>query len=150
MTAITPCAAMLEGETKGSVACAPEGAVVGLRGEHDLATRAAVSAAIGAKLVLGQGDLVIDLSGVTFMDASTVGVIVDARTALGRRNRDLVLRNPSSCARRLIELCGLTDVLERPREAVVVARSRDALGSWVAVPTVGGVPVGVRDGGRVP
>ena len=116
---------------------APAGVVVRLRGEHDLATRAAVSAAVGARVALGRGDLVIDLSGVTFMDASTVGVIVEARNALRHRDRDVVLRDPSSCARRLIELFGHTDVVERPCDPAPAHRL-DALSSWVAVPTDGG------------
>lgn len=94
----------------------PAGVLVRLRGEHDLATRAAVSATIGVRVALGRDDLVVDLSGVTFMDASTVGVIVEARAALRRRGRDVMLRDASSCARRLMELCGLTALLERPRE----------------------------------
>ena len=132
--------ATYEVERPASTDRGPAGVVVFLRGEHDRATRAAVSTAIGARVTLGRGDLVIDLSGVTFMDASTVGVIVDARTALRHRGRDLVLRQPSSCARRLIELCGLADLLERPRDPRAPAQG-DALSSWVAVPT---------DGGKVP
>jgi anti-sigma B factor antagonist len=153
MTAVTSYAAIHKGEPKGSVECAQGGALVWLRSEHDRATRATLSEAIGASVTLGRGDLVIDLSGVTFMDASTVGVIVDARTGLRYRDRDLVLRDPSSCARRLIELCGLTDLLERPRKAVAAARSSNALGSWVVVPTPANGPVPlhpVAPDGRVP
>ena len=148
MTAITSYTAVHRGQPKGSVEWTPAGAVLRLRGEHDPATRAAVSAAVGARVALGPDDLVIDLSGVTFMDASTVGVIVDARTALRQQHRDLVLRDPSSCARRLIELCELTDLLERPSSA----RRRDALSSWVAVPSQGAASLGLaaRDGGKVP
>jgi anti-sigma B factor antagonist len=132
---------------------APAGVVVRLRGEHDLATRTAVSTAVGARVALGRGDLVMDLSGVTFMDASTVGVIVEARNALRHRDRDLVLRDPSSCARRLIEVCGLTDLVEHLHDPAPTRRL-DALSSWVAVPTPDTGPVPRRvvalDGGKVP
>ena len=136
MTTVTPYAAY-EVERLVYVDCAPAGVVVRLRGEHDLATRASVSAAIGARVALGRGDVVIDLSEVTFMDASTVGVIVDACTALRYCDRDVVLRDPSSCARRLIDLCGLTDLVEHARDPAPIRRL-DALSSWVAVPTDGG------------
>ena len=151
MTAITPYVATGKGERRVYVDCAPAGDVVRLRGEHDLATRAAVAEVIGERVTLGRGDVVIDLSAVTFMDASTVGVIVGARNALRHRDRDLVLRDASSCARRLVELCGLTDLLERPHDRPAAARRRDALSSWVTVPTAGPgpVPLAVRDGGKV-
>ena len=112
-----------------------------------------MAAAIGARVALGRDDLVIDLSDVTFMDASTVRVLAHARTVLRHHNRALVLRDPSSCARRLIELCGLTDLVEQQRDPAPTRRL-DALSSWVAVPTpdVGPVPCHVvaLDGGKVP
>jgi anti-anti-sigma factor len=153
MTTIEPCVATGRGELQVHHGRPGSSIVVWLRGEHDRATRAAVSAAIGATVTLGRENLVIDLSGVTFMDASTVGVIADARTALRHGDRDLVLRDPSSFARRLIELCGLVDLLERPLDTAP-ARWRDALSSWVAVPTRadGPAPFGcaARNGGKVP
>jgi len=59
-------------------------------------------------------------------------------------DRDVVLRDPSSCARRLIELFGLTDVVERPRDPAPAHRL-DALSSWVAVPS----SWRATDGGKV-
>jgi anti-sigma B factor antagonist len=87
-------------------------AVVWLEGEHDLATKPDVARAIDSTLQSGRGDVVIDLSGVTFMNASILGVIVQARQALQRCGRGLTLRDPSSRARRVIELGGLSELLD--------------------------------------
>jgi anti-anti-sigma factor len=52
--------------------------VVWLRGEHDVSTVSALSQTMARAIALDDGDLVVDLSGVQFMDAATVGVIVRA------------------------------------------------------------------------
>ena len=81
--------------------------VVWLRGEHDVSTVAALSQTMARAIALDDGDLVIDLSGVDFMDAATVGVIVRARDFLERQSRTLELRSPSTCAARVLDLCDL-------------------------------------------
>ena len=72
--------------------------VVWLRGEHDVSTVAALSQTMARAIALDDGDLVVDLSGVDFMDAATVGVIVRARDFLELQSRSLTLRAPSTCA----------------------------------------------------
>jgi anti-sigma B factor antagonist len=86
--------------------------VVWLRGEHDVSTVTALSETMARAIALDDGDLVIDLSGVQFMDAATVGVIIRARDFLELQSRSLALRTPSSCATRILDLCELTDLLE--------------------------------------
>ena len=86
--------------------------VVWLRGEHDVSTVAALSQTMARAIALDDGDLVIDLSGVDFMDAATVGVIVRARDFLELQSRSLTLRAPSTCAARVLDLCDLADVRE--------------------------------------
>ena len=86
--------------------------VVWVRGEQDLSTVPSLSATIARAMTLDDADLVLDFSGVHFMDASTVGVIVRTRTFLRLQSRSLVLRSPSSCTRRILELCGLEDLLD--------------------------------------
>lgn len=79
--------------------------VVWLGGEHDLSSVDATAA--GA----GRSDLVFDLSGVEFMDSTTIEQIA-ARTSLGEDGRMARIRNPSPVARHLLELCRLTDLVE--------------------------------------
>jgi len=54
-----------------------------------------------------ESDLVIDLSGVTFMDASIVGLLMRTRTHLGEASRQLTLESPSPRALRVLNACRL-------------------------------------------
>jgi anti-anti-sigma factor len=110
--------------------------VVWLRGEHDLSTVGALSETMARAIALDDADLVVDLSEVQFMGAATVGVIIRARELLRLRSRSLVLRSPSRCARRILQLCGVTDLLGlRLVDATPLTGTAGALGTWVAVPS---------------
>jgi hypothetical protein len=78
--------------------------------------------------------IVVDLSEVELMSASTLGVIVKAQALLREQSRSLTVRYPSTFVRRIIGICGLEDLLGpsgQERDAV----AGDALRSWVAVPS---------------
>jgi anti-sigma B factor antagonist len=51
--------------------------------------------------------LVIDLSGVTFMDSSGLGALVAIRSAAADAARAVRIANPSARVRQVIEVCGL-------------------------------------------
>ncbi|MER6298952.1 STAS domain-containing protein [Kitasatospora sp. NPDC001539] len=53
-------------------------------------------------------DVVLDLSGVTFMDCSGLGVLVDARNQADRQGSRLLLRGVGRPVARLLKLTGLT------------------------------------------
>ena len=91
--------------------------VVCLRGELDAFTAGALSETIARAMALGEGDLVIDLSGVEFMAVATVGVLCHTGERLRLQSRSLVLRSPSKCVQRVLDLCGVADRFE-PRSAV--------------------------------
>jgi hypothetical protein len=92
---------------------------------------------VAQAITLGGADLVVDLSRVEFMDAATIGVIVWARELLRARSRSLVVRSPSTCARRVLELCELSDLVDpRPVDADPMTGAAGALGTWVPVPAV--------------
>jgi anti-anti-sigma factor len=114
----------------------PPDVVSCLRGEHDLATVVELSATLARAITLGEGDLVVDLSRIEFMDASTVGVLTWARELLRVRSRSLVVRSPSACARRVLELCDLSDRID-PRSAdTPVTEPAGALSTWVTIPAI--------------
>lgn len=46
------------------------------------------------------------------MDASTMGVIVQIHGHLQRRSRSLALRAPSTWPRRVLDICGLSGLIE--------------------------------------
>ena len=110
--------------------------VVWLSGEHDITTVASLTATMTRAIELDYADVIVDLAGVGFLDASAVGVLVQARTLLGLQSRALTVRAPSRIARRVLDACAFADVAERavPRVAVSPAL---ALNTWVAVPVAG-------------
>ena len=77
-----------------------------------LVDRRRVFADPGSSFALDDGDVVLDLSGVQFMGAATIDVIVRAKDALDLRSRVLTLRSPSVSAQRVVDLCGLADLVE--------------------------------------
>jgi anti-anti-sigma factor len=104
--------------------------VVWLRGEHDISTTPVLFEVLTEALVAADADLMLDLSEVLFMDASTVAVFARIRESLEERSRSLVLRSPSRCANRVLDLCGFRDLVPdspvgtiHPLEHVVALRA---------------------------
>ena len=89
-----------------------ERSVVWLDGEHDIATVAVVRDALARVISADDSDLVVDLSKVTFMGVATVDELAHGRKILRGQSRKLTLRSPSRLARRLLDLCGLGDLVE--------------------------------------
>ncbi len=87
--------------------CGISEAGVWLRGEHDAATVASLSDVLAQAMAQDRSDLEVDLSGVTFMGAATVDVIMRARSFLNQRSRALILVAASNAASRTLALCGL-------------------------------------------
>jgi anti-anti-sigma factor len=85
--------------------------VIWLRGEHDLSTVPELSAALTGAIMVDESDVVVDMAEVQFMDATIVGVFLQARELLRARSRCLVLRSPPRCVRRVLELCDCQDLL---------------------------------------
>jgi anti-anti-sigma factor len=104
--------------------------IVGLRGEQDMSTAAAAADALAEASTIGDCDVIVDLSEVQFMDASLVTVLLRARRGLRSQSRDLTVRSPSSAAHRVLDLCGLVDLIgpvpttARPGSAAATRRGR--------------------------
>lgn len=96
--------------------------LVELTGEHDLATTGALRTELDRVLTDGSA-VVVDLSGVTFIDSSVVGVLLNARrSAAEAPARALVVVAPAGGApRRLLEFIGVQSVIP------VVETREDAL-----------------------
>jgi anti-sigma B factor antagonist len=86
--------------------------VVWLEGEYDIATAVVLGATLANASSRDDADLVVDLSGVTFIDAATIGVLIRGGNGLRRESRSLTLRSPSRWARRLLDIWGLTALVE--------------------------------------
>lgn len=95
--------------------------VVWLQGEHDITTDGDLQRALAGAIAANGAAVVLDLSEVDFMSASTLGVIVAARRFLRHRSRSLTVRSPSTSLVRILDICGLSDLLgpsPRPGEGL--------------------------------
>jgi anti-sigma B factor antagonist len=94
---------------RGSVRVAPSGhaqTVVRLAGDHDLSTVPALTEAFGRAVSADRTDVLLDLSEVTFIDASTVNVLLSLRSSLAENSRTLTIHEPAACVSRLLAICG--------------------------------------------
>lgn len=90
----------------------PDRAVIWLDGEHDVDTLSTLTDTLTRAIGTDDSDVIVDLSGVTFMCAATVGALIGGRNSLRRQSRSLTLRSPSPIAGRVLDLCGIP--LEHP------------------------------------
>ncbi|MEO5838313.1 MAG: STAS domain-containing protein [Acidimicrobiales bacterium] len=80
---------------------AADAIVIFVRGEIDMATTRRLRDAIEPHLGPDQ-TMVLDLSGVEFMDSQCFHVLLNARSTLTADGGSLILRNPSRAARNLL------------------------------------------------
>jgi anti-sigma B factor antagonist len=101
--------------------------VVWLWGEHDVSTDGALCLTLARAIAVGTAGVIVDVSGVEFMGASTLGVVARARELLWQGSASLTLRSPSAFLRRVISVCGLDDLLgPRPGMEADVTGKRSA------------------------
>lgn len=81
-------------------------------GELDLASAPQLGLAVERRIAAGQGDVVLDLSGLQFCDSTGLSVFVDAHRSLRAQGRRLILRNPSSRVNKLLATTKLDQELE--------------------------------------
>lgn len=82
-----------------------------LTGEVDFTSAGPLQSTLLGMVLPGGGAVLADLSGVSFIDSSGLGVLVQAhRTAVQRDTRLLVVASPP--VRKLLALTGLDTVLE--------------------------------------
>ena len=84
-----------------------EPGVVWLDGEEDIATVAILADTLARAVSVDDADLIVDLSGLTFLSTATIEELIRVRRILSRQNRTLTLRSPSLFVRRVLDLCGL-------------------------------------------
>jgi len=79
--------------------------VIFVEGEIDMATAERLRNALESHMGPEQS-IVLDMSGVEFMDSSCLRMLVQARGKLTGDGGSLVLRNPSPAAHRLLSVAG--------------------------------------------
>lgn len=86
--------------------------VVTPEGELDLATSPVLREALGAACDAGAVTVVLDLALVTFLDSTTLGVLVGANKRLRAAGGRLITVNVSGEPLRVMELTGLAGAFE--------------------------------------
>jgi anti-sigma B factor antagonist len=104
--------------------------VVWLWGEHDISTDTALCLTLARAIAVGRAGVIVDLSGVEFMGASTLGVIARARELLHQGSASLTVRSPSAFVRRVIGVCGLDDLLGAGLEKAADVTGRRSAPEW--------------------
>jgi anti-sigma B factor antagonist len=81
-----------------------------VRGEVDVSTAPLLQDALDDAVRATTGTLVLDLSGVEFLDSSGINVLLRVRALLGREDRALALVCPAGPPRRVLQLAGIDDL----------------------------------------
>jgi len=87
-------------------------ALVSVSGELDAFVESDLRDALGAAAALGSQTVVVDLSGVSFMDSTASGVLVAEAKRLWREGGHLVLVSNGHRASRVLEVSGIDQVLQ--------------------------------------
>jgi anti-anti-sigma factor len=80
-------------------------AIVQLAGELDLYNADEIRTALAAVIAAGPERVVVEMSQVEFIDSTALGVLIEARSKLGRGG--LVLATPQIATRRALQVSGL-------------------------------------------
>jgi anti-anti-sigma factor len=105
--------------------------IIWLRGEHDIATDGDLRRTLARAIAHNNAAIVVDLSKVEFISASTLGVIVAAWNSLRQESRSLTMRSPSPHVRRVIGICGLQNLLSSEVRDRTVGTARKGPGPRV-------------------
>jgi anti-sigma B factor antagonist len=80
-----------------------------ITGELDLATAATFRSRVLSATEHTEGDLILDMRNVTYIDSSGLSVVLEGRDLLERAGRTLIINDPSASVTTIFTICGLTD-----------------------------------------
>jgi len=96
--------------------------IVRLAGDLDFATVAGVTPLLEAECARRPGRLVLDLSGVAFLDSSGIHLLVQVHKRLTADGCRLIVANPSAAAARALQVTATDAVLEVTHTPASVGR----------------------------
>lgn len=103
---------------------------VAVFGEVDLVSASTLRDRLHEILDAGAADVVVDLSGVSFIGSAGLGVLAGTLNELRPWNGHLVVRNASRTARRLLEILGLERGLLNSDVGLPASAESDSLAGW--------------------
>jgi anti-sigma B factor antagonist len=86
--------------------------VLTLAGEIDLASAAALQAALAEDVTSAGGKVVVDLTEVTFIDSTALSVLIRIRKVVRNEGRDFIVVCPGGPVLRLLTITSLVDVFD--------------------------------------
>ncbi|MFF9066660.1 STAS domain-containing protein [Streptomyces sp. NPDC014891] len=86
-------------------------AVLSLGGELDMETAPLLEGSLGEQLRDGRAHVVLDLTGLEFMDSSGLNVLIRAVHKARGVGGDVYLAAPTSAVRRILEITGVTTTI---------------------------------------
>lgn len=86
--------------------------IVAVRGEVDIFTAPEFKALIAGAIEAGRDVVVVDLAAATFIDSSSLGVLISAHRRLGLRDGRLIIACDVPEVRKTFSVTGLDAVLE--------------------------------------
>jgi len=96
--------------------------VVAVRGEIDIFTAPEFKERINGAIDAGRDAVIVDLTGTTFVDSSSLGVLISAHRRLGQRDGRLVIACDVPAVLNTFKITGLDSVLElAPDRAAALA-----------------------------
>jgi anti-anti-sigma factor len=113
------------GALRASVAAGESGPVIVLSGEVDITSAAQLTALIGGQLNRGALHLTIDASGVSYLDSTSIQVLLIVARTLRARGGDLVLLRPQRPVARILTLMGADQLITIQRAIKVVPEPED-------------------------
>jgi anti-anti-sigma factor len=84
---------------------------IALRGEFDLANASAVEDQLKSAEATDARSIVLDLSGLTFMDSTGIRLILEAQARSQADNERLVLRRAPASVQRVFGIAGVEEML---------------------------------------
>src|SRR5215213_1726917 len=97
--------------------------IIAVRGEIDLHSAPKVEYAIERAAETGDGAVVVDMSGVAFMDSTALSALVRSKDSLQKQGTALRLAAPSKAVERIFSVTGFHDYFEifPSREAAIAS-----------------------------
>jgi anti-sigma B factor antagonist len=89
----------------------PEHTVLRVSGDLDLETAPRLLAGVEPHLVAGDGDLIIDLSALTFIDSSGLSALIRINQRVAATDRRLAIIAPAPHVAKAFEITGLDQIL---------------------------------------
>jgi len=129
--------------------------VVALRGEVDMLTAPTFACVLDSLFDAGRRHVVVDAAEIDFMDASGLRVIGPISSRLHDSGGTLTIRSPSPMVRRILDITGLGDLIERgpadPRLAPLAKLGGEQHSGDASTPVIdGSLGTDVQDAVRLP